>query len=90
MDGHDKMDYEERLTMRTFMLIRVIPGPTPFTQATGIVADAVVFPDGLAVLHWRGQGKGRMRAEIYESEEDMRDVRERSGRSHFEEDGVAP
>lgn len=67
---------------RVFWLIRDEPGPTPETAMVGTVADAVVFEDGVAVLHWRTAPAG---TEIYPSEEAMRTVRERSGRSRFSE-----
>lgn len=67
--------------MKVLRLVRDTPGPAPY-DATGTVADAAVFPDGLAILHWRTAPAG---TEVYQSEADMRLVRERSGRSHFEE-----
>lgn len=63
-------------------LVRLSPGPSEMTAPTGVVADAIVFSDGLAILHWRTDPHG---TEIYESEDAMRRVRESSGRSHFEE-----
>lgn len=46
-----------------------------------VTADAVVFPDGLSVLHWRTSPSS---TEVYPSEDDLRAVREASGRSRFE------
>ena len=53
------------------------PNPLP-DQEGGHVADAIVFPDGMSILRWRTEPKG---VEIYPTEQAMRDVRERSGRS---------
>lgn len=55
------------------------PNPLP-DQEGGHVADAIVFPDGMSILRWRTEPKG---VEIYPTEQAMRDVRERSGRSQF-------
>lgn len=46
-----------------------------------VTADVVVFPDGLSVLHWRTSPAA---TEIYTSEEELRAVREASGRSKLE------
>jgi hypothetical protein len=73
--------------MKTFQLVRVIPGQTETTQVTGIVAEAAVFSDGLAVLHWLTDPAG---TEVYpapDGEALMRQVRESSGRSQFRETG---
>jgi hypothetical protein len=71
--------------MKTLHLIRDVPGPTVHAAwLTGIVAEAVVFSDGLAVLHWLTDPAG---TEIYPSEDAMREVREASGRSRFIETG---
>ena len=48
-----------------------------------IVADAVVFPDGMSVLHWRTRNRGAV--EIYATETAMRTAREHARRVHFEE-----
>jgi hypothetical protein len=45
-----------------------------------IVADAVVFPDGMCVLHWRTDPPG---TEIYPSKSAMHQIRHASGRSVF-------
>jgi len=66
---------------RLLRLIRMVPGQSPEAAPTGVVADAVVFPDGTSVLHWRSMPAA---TEIYPSEHAMRQVRERSGRSRFE------
>jgi hypothetical protein len=55
------------------------PNPLP-DQSGGYVADAIVFSDGMSILRWRTEPRG---VEIYPTEQAMRDVRERSGRSHF-------
>jgi hypothetical protein len=73
--------------MKTFQLFRMAPGPDEITARTGIVAEAAVFSDGLAVLHWLTDPAG---TEIYpapDGEDDMRAVRESSGRSQFHETG---
>ena len=70
--------------MKTLRLVRDVPGPTEQTRETGGVAEAVVFSDGRAVLHWLTDPRG---TEFYESEADMREVREASGRSRFTETG---
>lgn len=61
-------------------LVRKSPGETNVSQATGVVAEAVVFSDGLSVLHWLTDPAG---TEMYAQEEMMRRVRELSGRSEF-------
>jgi DNA-binding transcriptional ArsR family regulator len=68
--------------MRTLHLIR-----TEAEQSPGRVAEAVVFSDGKAVLHWLTDPGS---IEFYASEDEMRAVRERSGRSRFAETGTAP
>jgi hypothetical protein len=73
--------------MRTFQLIRETPGPSAAMQVTEIVAEAVVYSDGLAVLHWLTDPAG---TEVYPAPDGeilMRQVRERSGRSQFRETG---
>lgn len=68
--------------MDAFMyhLVRQAPGPTAQTAVTGVVAEAVVFGDGIAVLHWLTEPRG---TEFYPSEAAMRQIREGSGRSRF-------
>jgi hypothetical protein len=66
---------------RLLHLIRTEPGPG-VAEPTGTVAEAVVFSDGTAVLHWLTDPCG---TEFYASEDAMRGVRERSGRSAFAE-----
>lgn len=66
---------------RLLYLVRPEPGLDEVTARSGVVADAVIFPDGAAILRWRGG----FSTEFYESESDMRRIRERSGRSHFVE-----
>jgi hypothetical protein len=68
--------------IRVLELIRSIPGSDEITRRTGVVAEAVVFSDGTAVLHWTAEPYG---TEMYPSEDRMREVRERSGRSQFRE-----
>lgn len=67
--------------VRILQLLREQPGPG-IAGATGIVAEAVVYSDGVAVLHWLTAPGG---TEFYPSEADMRLVRESSGRSRFTE-----
>ena len=67
---------------RLLTLTRCGPGPTEVTQRVGVVADAVIFPDGSAVLHWRTVPSG---TEFYPTEKAMRLIRESSGRSYFTE-----
>lgn len=74
------------MTARHLALIRETPGPSEVTKDTGIVAEAVVFSDGSAVLHWL---TSPWATEVYASEADMRKIREFSGRSHFTEDAGA-
>ena len=59
--------------LRIFRLIRT---------GTGVVGEAVIFRDGTAVLHWLTAPSA---TEVYASEKDMREIRESSGRSVFEE-----
>ncbi len=66
--------------MKTLLLERTVPGPSGLTAKTRIVAEAVVFSDGSAVLRWQ---TGIGVTELYPSEDDMRVVREASGRSCF-------
>lgn len=68
------------MSARLLYLSRLVPGPTPATRVTGVVAEAVVFSDGPAVLHWLTEPRG---TEMYPSEADMREIRESSGRSVF-------
>lgn len=68
--------------LRIFNLIRTAPGPSEQTARTGIVAEAIVFSDGTAVLRWLSTPGA---TEFYASEKDMRKIREFSGRSHFTE-----
>jgi hypothetical protein len=68
---------------RTLYLVRTAPGPSDETHRTGIVAEAAVFSDGTAVLHWLTNPGA---TEIYASAKDMRKIREFSGRSRFYED----
>jgi hypothetical protein len=73
--------------MKAFQLVRVSPGQTEITSVTGVVAEAAVFSDGLAVLHWLTNPAC---TEIYpapDGEGAMRAVRESSGRSQFRETG---
>jgi len=70
--------------MKTLRLVRDVPGPTEQTRETGGVAEAVIFSDGRAVLHWLTEPRA---TEFYESEDAMREVREASGRSRFIETG---
>jgi len=63
--------------MKIYILYRYKPNPG---QERGCVADAAVYPDGTAILKWRTDPGG---IEIYPSEADMRNIRERSGRSQF-------
>lgn len=46
-----------------------------------VTADAIVFPDGVSVLHWRTDPAS---TEVYPSAEAMYKVREASGRSQFQ------
>jgi hypothetical protein len=39
--------------MRRFELHRTVD--VSGVSGTGVVADGIVFPDGIAVLHWRGE-----------------------------------
>ena len=66
--------------MKLLFLYRMTPGPTDQTSSTGIVADAAIFPNGRCVLVWRTDSNGM---EIYDSEQAMRTIHERSGRSVF-------
>lgn len=59
------------------LLFRAHPDPG---QAAGVVAEAVLFTDGAAVLHWLTEPHV---TEVYPSEDAMRQVREASGRSVF-------
>lgn len=68
--------------LRIFSLIRTAPSPSDETSRTGIVAEAIVFSDGTAVLRWLTAPGA---TEFYASEKDMRKIREFSGRSHFTE-----
>jgi hypothetical protein len=70
---------------RDLELVREHPGPSEETKYTGIVAEAVVFSDGTAVLHWLTNPGA---TEIYASEKDMRKIREFSGRSRFCDPGT--
>jgi hypothetical protein len=74
------------MTARCLTLIRTEPGPSDETKPTGIVAEAAVYSDGTAVLHWLTSPGA---TEVYASEEDMRAIREFSGRSRFYEDSGA-
>jgi hypothetical protein len=62
------------------VLERTEPGPSDETRTTGAVAEAIVFSDGTAVLHWLTNPGA---TEVYRSEKDMRKIREFSGRSRF-------
>lgn len=73
------------MSAQVLLLIRTEPGPSEETRPTGVVAEAIVFSDGPAVLHWLTDPHG---TEFYESEADMRRIREHSGRSRFYEAGV--
>jgi hypothetical protein len=76
--------------VKTFWLERVFPGQTEMTMVTGTVAEATVFSDGLAVLHWLTDPAG---TEVYPAPDGeilMRQVRESSGRSRFTETGRFP
>lgn len=68
------------MTARILLLFRSEPAGG---QAGGVVAEAVVFTDGTAVLHWLTEPRA---TEAYPSEEAMRQVREASGRSVFLDD----
>jgi len=68
------------MTARILSLVREVPGPSEVTRPTGIVAEACVFSDGSAVLRWLTNPGA---TEWYASEEDMRKIREFSGRSRF-------
>ena len=57
-------------------------GVDEVTRRTGLVAEAVVFSDGHCVLHWVTDPYA---TEFYCAEEDMRKIREASGRSRFTE-----
>jgi hypothetical protein len=70
----------DAMSIRILVLTRITPGPSPETQVTGDVAEAVVFSDGPAVLHWLTEPRG---TEFYPSEQDMRKIREFSGRPEF-------
>lgn len=65
---------------KLLLLVRNQPGPTETMKVTGVVAEAVVFSDGLAVLHWLTEPRG---TEFYPDETAMRAIREVSGRSRF-------
>ncbi len=67
--------------MITFVLNRHSPLPG---QPGGVVAEAVVFSTGLAVLQWLTEPQA---VETYPSEAAMRGQREQSGRSVFEPGG---
>jgi hypothetical protein len=71
---------------RVLRLVRTEPGQGA-AQPTGTVAEAAVFSDGTAVLHWLTDPGG---TEFYASEQAMRGVRESSGRSRFTEPGIIP
>jgi hypothetical protein len=64
---------------RHLILTRMVPGPG-LAHATGQVAEATVYDDGTAVLHWLTDPHA---TEVYPSEAGMRQVREISGRSWF-------
>lgn len=70
------------MTARVWYLSRLKPGTTEATRVTGIVAVALVCPDGVSILHWLTEPRG---TEIYPSEDAMRQIREASGRSVFTE-----
>ena len=74
------------MTARLLSLVRMEPGPSEETRPTGIVAEATVFSDGTAVLHWLTEPRG---TEFYPDETAMRKIREASGRSRFYEDASA-
>lgn len=61
--------------MKTLILVRHTPGPAPQTEVTGAVAEAVVFGDGTAVLHWLIEPCG---TEFYSSEAALCEIREGS------------
>jgi hypothetical protein len=67
-------------TVRVLYLVRTAPGPSEVTSRTGIVAEAAVFSDGAAVLHWLTTPGA---TEVYGSVGDMRKIREFTGRSKF-------
>ena len=73
------------MSARILFLSRTEAGPTEMTRQTGVVAEAVVFSDGQAILHWLTYPRG---TEVYPSEAEMRAVREGSGRSRFCEGSV--
>ena len=64
--------------IKTLMLFR--SGDAGGADPTVVVAYAVVFADGVSVLHWLTEPNS---TEVYGSEADMRSVRESSGRSRF-------
>lgn len=66
--------------IRVLILERDEPGPSDETRPTGAVAEAVVFSDGMTVLHWLTSPGS---TEVYQSEADLRKIRESSGRSRF-------
>jgi hypothetical protein len=68
------------MSAKILLLARTQPGPSDETKLTGIVAEAAVFSDGSAVLHWLTKPGA---TEVYASEKDMRKIREFSGRSRF-------
>jgi len=60
--------------VRIFLLIRTedVSG----ISGTGIVADGVVFPDGVAVLRWRTAGGSTA---VYDSLEDIKRIHGHDG-----------
>lgn len=70
------------MTARLLSLVRTEAGPSEETRTVGVVAEAVVFSSGTAILHWLTKPGS---TEVYASERDMRKIREFSGRSRFEE-----
>lgn len=74
--------------MKNLVLIRDRnPGFRLPGERTGAVAEAVVFADGTAVLHWMTSPAA---TESYPSEAAMRQVREKSGRCFFGAADAAP
>lgn len=70
------------MSARILHLIRTTLGLSGQLVSRDVVAEAAVFSDGPAVLHWLTDPAG---TEFYPSEAAMRHVRESSGRSRFEE-----
>jgi len=61
-------------SVETFWLVRNID--TTGVSGTGIVADGVIFPDGVTVLRWRTAGGSTA---VYDSIEDVKQIHGHGG-----------